>query len=100
MRNNFRFIFPRLIGATVIVGLAALIITTIFKLLLGLVLIGGVFVLVKRFAGRSGDMPENNEYGPMQPISLGSMNHYQYGANQTGIRAVPVQNHTTIVPIN
>jgi hypothetical protein len=100
MRNNFRFIFPRLIGATVIVGLAALIITTIFKLLLGLVLIGGVVVLVKRFAGRSGGMSENEEYGSMHPVSLGAMNYHHYGANQASVRAVPVQKHTTIVPIN
>ncbi|SEJ38324.1 hypothetical protein SAMN04487995_4377 [Dyadobacter koreensis] len=48
MKNKARFIFPRLIGATIIVGLAALIITTLFKLLLGMVFVAGAVMLVKR----------------------------------------------------
>ncbi len=32
MKNNFRFIFPRLIGATLVVGLAAFVITTLFQI--------------------------------------------------------------------
>jgi hypothetical protein len=100
MKNNFRFIFPRLIGATVIVGLAALIITTLFKLLLGLVMIGGVVVLVKRFAGRPGQMQENGEYGQITQVGFGPMNHQSYGANYATVSAVPVQRQTTIVPIN
>ncbi|CAG5002063.1 hypothetical protein DYBT9275_02798 [Dyadobacter sp. CECT 9275] len=52
MRNNLRFIFPRLIGATVIVGLVSFIMIMLFKLLVGILLVGGVIALVRRMAGR------------------------------------------------
>ena len=53
MRNSFRFIFPRLIGATLIVGLVSLIMITLFKLLVGILLIGGLVALVRRMIGRN-----------------------------------------------
>lgn len=100
MKNNFRFIFPRLVGATVIVGLATLILATLFKLLLGIMLVGGVVMLVKRMIGRSGHgLPVHqyarfgdNSYSPFQ-------GHNQWNGPIT-VGANPSQQQQAIVPIN
>ena len=97
MKNNFRFIFPRLIGATVIVGLASLIMVTLFKLMLGLLLIGGVVAMFRRIAGKNhpglsnGQFGENNNF-----VSVG--NHHQW-TDGVRVNANPAQK-LTIVPIN
>ncbi|MBS1738469.1 MAG: hypothetical protein JSS98_17955 [Bacteroidetes bacterium] len=54
MKNKIRFIMPRLIGATVIIGVAAFVITVLFKLLLGLSLLAGVVLLGIRLMGKKG----------------------------------------------
>jgi len=36
MKKRIGFIMPRLVGATLIAGVATLVVTTLFKLLLGL----------------------------------------------------------------
>lgn len=100
MKNNFRFIFPRLIGATVIVGFAALVITTLFKLLLGAVLIGSMALLAKRLLGRSARFPQQDGYGQFMPGSFGSVSSRYHGVQPNTVSAVPVQQQTTIVPIN
>ena len=100
MKNNFRFIFPRLIGATVVVGLAALIITTLFKLLIGLVVIGGVVSLAGRLAGRNRMMHGNGQYGQIQNGRFGQMNGDQHWANNMTVSASPLQRSATIVPID
>jgi hypothetical protein len=50
MKNKLHFIFPRLIGATVVVGIAALVVVVLFKLLIGLVLIAGIAALFSAVA--------------------------------------------------
>lgn len=96
MKNNFRFIFPRLIGATLVVGLAAFVITTLFKLMLGVVLIGGVVALIRRAAGRNQMMPAHNsngQFGNSEVINI-------EGGNPWAARANAVHNTSTIIPIN
>ena len=96
MKNNFRFVFPRLVGATLVVGLAAFVITTLFKLMLGIVLIGGVVAMIKRAAGRNRMMPahmRNGQFGPNEMINI-------EGENPWAARANAVRNTATIVPIN
>jgi hypothetical protein len=97
MKNNFRFIFPRLVGTTLIVGLASLVLVTLFKLLLGIMLIGGVVMLVKRMIGRpSYDLPAG-------PYARFADHGYYQGRDQwAGPIAVDRnQPHAqTIVPIN
>ncbi|MEO6685099.1 MAG: hypothetical protein ABIN24_04010 [Dyadobacter sp.] len=96
MKNNIRFIFPRLIGATLVVGLAAFVITTLFKLMLGLVLIGGVVMLIKRAAGRHQMVPahiRNSQFGTNEVINI-------EGGNPWAARANAVHSTSTIVPIN
>lgn len=96
MKNNFRFIFPRLIGATLVVGLAAFVITTLFKLMLGLVLIGGIVTLIRRAAGRNHMMLahiRNGQFGNSEVINI-------EGGNPWVARANAVRNTSTIVPIN
>ena len=99
MKNNFRPIFSRLIGATVIVGIAAFIITTVFKLLIGLVLIGGVVNLIKKAKGN-----RNHQFG--NPEQYGQISGNQFGAysqpqwtGAVSANSNPVQS-LTIVPIN
>jgi len=48
MKKRIGFIMPRLVGATLIAGVATLVVTTLFKLLLGLTLVAGVVTLVIR----------------------------------------------------
>ena len=96
MKNNFRFIFPRLVGATLVVGLAAFVITTLFKLMLGLVLIGGVVSLIRRAAGRNRMVPahiRNGHFGNNEVINI-------EGGNPWAARANAVHSISTIVPIN
>ncbi len=96
MKNNFRFIFPRLIGATVIVGIAALIVTTLFKLLIGLVLIGGVASLIRSIAGAK-RRELTGQYIPVSAHQFGPYAGHQWNS------PVPVNGNvqnTTIVPIN
>jgi hypothetical protein len=97
MKNNFRFIFPRLIGATLIVGIATLILATIFKLMIGLVLIGGVVALIKRATGSRNHQLTRSHYGQ---FSNGGFEPY---AQNQWSGPVPVNReaeHVTIVPIN
>ena len=97
MKNNFRFIFPRLIGATVIVGAASFIMITLFKLMLGVLLIGGVVAIFRRMAGRSharmasGQFKQHNTFGPFS-----NQNHWAGGVTVNANSAQKL----TIVPIN
>ena len=98
MKNNFRPIFSRLIGATVIVGIAAFIITTVFKLLIGLVLIGGVVSLIKKAKEKGNHQFGNGQYGQISGNEFGSYSQPQW-VNVVSVNSNPVQN-LTIVPIN
>lgn len=46
MKGRFLFLLPRVIGLTLIIGLAALILGLVFKLLLGLIVIGVIVFAV------------------------------------------------------
>ena len=99
MKNNLRFIFPRLIGATVIVGLASFIMFTLFKLMVGILIIGGVATLAMRMAGRRRSELGNGRYGQFAQGGIGSMSH----GNQWGSPITVDANYSqkqTIVPIN
>ena len=97
MKNNFRFIFPRLIGATVIVGLASLIMVTLFKLMLGILLIGGVVAIFRRIAGKNHPGFSNGHFGENHNF-VSVSNHHQW-ADRVTVNANPAQK-VTIVPIN
>jgi len=97
MKNNFRFIFPRLIGATVIVGLASLIMVTLFKLMLGILVIGGVVAMFRRIAGRSHSGHSNGQFAENHDF-VSVSNHRQWSDHVT-VNANPAQK-LTIVPIN
>lgn len=97
MKNNFRFIFPRLIGATLIVGIATLILATIFKLLIGLVLIGGVIALIKRATGSRRHQLARSHYGQFSDGSFGPFSQNQWAGPAPVNREAE---HVTIVPIN
>ena len=100
MKNNFRFIFPRLIGATLLVGIAALVMSIIFKLMLGIILIGGLVIMAKRLIFKSNQrmeegIYERHYYGGVSPLQ------YQYqSVNQQPANGHPFQKSATIVPID
>ena len=99
MRNNLRFIFPRLIGATVIVGIASFIMITLFKLLVGLLLIGGVATVAMRIAGKRNPAFGNSQYGRFAQGGIGPMSH----GNQWGGPITVNANYAhkqTIIPID
>lgn len=103
MKNKMLFIMPRLVGATVIVGAAALIISTLFKLLLGLSLIGGVITLAAQKASRRRHrlMAEYNQDALLPGLgkrnALG--NNGFWGSQRTAV-GQSVQKAAAIVPIN
>lgn len=102
MKNKMLFIMPRLVGATVVVGAAALIIAILFKLLLGLTLIGGVITLVASKAGwrRNRLMAQ---YGRDELPGLGRSNtlgNNGFWGSQVISIGQSIQKGTTIVPIN
>lgn len=99
MKNNFRFIFPRLVGATLIVGLASFVLVTLFKLLLGVMLIGGVVMLVKRMIGRSGHDLSAGPYARFAEHGYGSYQRHNHWAGPISVDRDQSQAQT-IVPIN
>ncbi len=102
MKNKLRFIMPRLIGATVAAGLAALVITTVFKLLLGLTLVAGTITLIARSFGKR--RIQLGQYGQDAMPGLGNRNAF----GNSSVWASPIQpvngyanqKGTSIVPIN
>lgn len=71
-----RFIFPRVLALTAIVGLAALVLSLLFKVLIGATIIMGIVFAVRRSFRRHYDnyMP----YGPMH------MQGNEYGRGMFG----------------
>lgn len=98
MKNNLRFIFPRLIGATVIAGLASFIMFTIFKLLVGILLIGGVAMLAMRMAGKRSPGLDGGQYAQFSRGGIGPMSHHNQWSGPITVNANHSQKQT-IVPI-
>ncbi len=102
MKNKMQFIMPRLIGATVVVGVAALIIGTLFKLMLGFVLLGGIITLISNKVGRRREQYLAG-YGQHEMPGFGRMNNFGNNNPLTN-KMQPInkaaQKSTTIIPIN
>lgn len=96
MKKKMRFIMPRLIGATVVLGIAAFIITTLFKLVLGVTILVAVVGLVARKIGRRKQQGLDGQNG--------AGNMQQFSDNFFGAQVQPIrqqaQGRSTIVPIN
>ncbi len=103
MKNKMLFIMPRLVGATVVVGAAALIVSTLFKLLLGLTLIGGVITLATQKAGRRRNrFMAGYDQDALLP-GLGRRNalgNNNFWGNQRIAVGQSAQKAATIIPIN
>lgn len=105
MKKRMGFIMPRLIGATILVGVAAFVITAIFKLLLGVTLLAGIATIISRKAFRrrqqmmpAGYAPQNSfgEYGYTNAMRGNSSR-----ANQSPSFGRPASKKAaTIVPID
>ena len=99
MKNNFRFIFPRLVAATAIVGLASLILITIFKLLVGVLIIGGIVAVVRRMSRSRNHDLGMGRYGQFSNNGIGPVMNGNHWNNSVTVNANPFQKQT-IVPIN
>jgi len=102
MKNKLRFIMPRLAGATIAAGLAALVITALFKLLLSLTLLAGAITVIARAIGRRQRL--SGQYG--QNAMPGFSKWNAFGNSSAGAAPIqPVSGYatpkgTSIVPIN
>ncbi|EQB92263.1 hypothetical protein C874_05325 [Elizabethkingia anophelis 502] len=97
MKNKMRYILPKLIGITVIAGLAILIIGMVFKLLLAVTLIAGIGTLVaSKFRRR-----RERYFEPYQenlPIGFNPSNNSEF-AVRPNYRNSRTEN-IAIIPIN
>lgn len=102
MKNKIRFIMPRLIGATVVTGLAALVVTTLFKLLLGVTLLAGAITLIARSFGRH--RKQSGLYGQDAMPGLGNRSAFGnssiWASPVQPVTGYAIQKGTSIVPIN
>src|SRR3954454_25166741 len=102
MKNRIGFIMPRLIGATAIAGVAALIVTVVFKLLLGLCLLAGAATLVFRLISKQSKRLLN--YGQGEMTGYGNWGNFgQSSAAANSIRPVAgfaKRKEATIIPID
>jgi predicted lipid-binding transport protein (Tim44 family) len=105
MKRRMGIIMPRLIGATIVVGIAAFVITTLFKLLLGITLLAGAVMLISRKAFRRRQYMMPAGYGPQNSFDeygyTNAMRGNDAWANQSSSFGRPApQKEPTIVPIN
>ncbi|AQX04552.1 hypothetical protein ATB99_04900 [Elizabethkingia meningoseptica] len=97
MKNKMRYILPKLIGLTVIAGLATLIIGMVFKLLLAITLIAGIGTLVvSKFRRRRERYFEASQQN--LPIGFSPVNDYNF-AVKPNYRSSRNEN-IAIIPIN
>ncbi|AVF47595.1 hypothetical protein CMT89_01160 [Elizabethkingia anophelis] len=97
MKNKMRYILPKLIGVTVIAGLATLIIGMVFKLLLAVTLIAGIGTLVaSKFRRRRERYFE--PYHENLPIGFNPSNNSEF-AVRPNYRNSRTEN-IAIIPIN
>ena len=99
MKNNLRFIFPRLVAATVIVGVASFVLFTLFRILIGVMIIGGIVMLVRKMAGRNYREFGPAEYGRFANQGYGPLPTRNQWESPISVNANPSQKQT-IVPIN
>lgn len=102
MKNKLRFIMPRLAGATAAAGFAALIITTVFKLLLGLTLLAGIATLIARSISKRRRV--SGQYGHDAISGFDKWN--AFGNSSEGVHPIQsvtgyaTRERTSIVPVN
>lgn len=100
MKHKLRFILPRLIGATVIMGLASMVFFILFKLLLAAAAIGIILAIASKFMGkrarRYGDAYTPGAYG----MKGHKVQAVDYQPMQQPIYTAAKQKSSTIVPIN
>lgn len=100
MKTKFQFIFPRLIGATLVIGLASLIFMVVFKLLLGIVLVGSLVMLIRSITGRNrhedaAPYEQHMGYSHVIPINQEVRSHHRM-SKMPAYASKPV----SIIPIN
>lgn len=95
MRHNKRYILPKLIGVTVIAGVATLVIGMIFKLLLLGSIVAGIATVVASKLRRKGQR-HFIAYEQDLPLSFDTRNDYAVKPSYHNAR----KENIAIVPIN
>lgn len=96
MKNKLRFIMPRLIGATIVAGVFALVIATVFKLLLGLTVITAAIAMIARSLGKSREQLAQYPQGAMADFGNGSA----WNRTIQPVGGYSTSSGTSIVPID
>jgi len=60
--NKIKFMLPRLLGVTVLAGIATLILATVFKLLFAGLLLTGIAAVVMKLAGKKREKIGRGQY--------------------------------------
>jgi len=60
--NKIKFILPRLLGVTVLAGIATLILATVFKLLFAGLLLTGIAAVIMKLAGKKRENIGRGQY--------------------------------------
>lgn len=96
MKNKLRFIMPRLIGATIVAGVFALVIATVFKLLLGLTVITAAIAMIARSLGKSREQLAQYPQGAIADFGNGSA----WNPTIQPVGGYSTSKGTSIVPID
>lgn len=91
--NKIKFILPRLLGVTVLAGIATFILATVFKLLFAGLLLTGIAALVMKIAGKKREKISRGKYenSPL-PEYFGRQNDPVFSrVKSEGLAIIPIQ---------
>ncbi len=82
MKNRTSFILPKILGITVLVGVATFVLALVFKLLLAGLVLAGIGTLIAKAAGKRRRYFEHQDY--YQP----AISNYQFNRDNNAMRPV------------
>ncbi len=82
MKNRTSFILPKILGITVLVGVATFILAMVFKLLLAGLVLAGIGTLITKAVGKRRNYLGNQEY--YQPV----ISSYQFNRDDSALSPV------------
>lgn len=97
MKNRMSFFLPRALGITVMAGVAAFALLMIFKVLLGLLIIGSVAFFARRMFGYG---PKQFRRGFQQPVFIGANANPDVVSVENSRANVNFRTAPAIIPVN
>ena len=94
MKSKLRFILPRLLAATLLIGAASFVLFIIFKLLLAVAAVAGLIFLASKIMGKHTFRGKWKMDGPQHGIMPQAFTGYE-----TPVRPYKTSKPVTIVPI-